>query len=404
MRLLFLNHNVVRRGGTYFRAFQAARHLAARDHQVRLLAISSARRWGFEREVRQGVEIIHTPDLLWGGGRSGWDAWDTAWRMLHLRGQTWDIIHAWDCRPVVILPALYARRRSRRAGGKLVIDWCDWWGRGGTQAERPDSLLKRLYAPIETYFEEAFRTRADGSTVISQPLRERARRLGVPADRLWLLPQGCEVDGPAPPDRGAARRRLGLALDRPVAVSLGALTRSETGLLAEGVKLLRVRRPECQVVVVGRIQPEQQAVWRARPEVIQTGEVSEAALADYIAASDALLTPLADTVASRARWPSKVNSFLAAGRTTVMTAVGDLAELLARERAAVVTPCSPEGLVAGLESLLDQPELQAACERNAWRVARDLLAWPRLAEQLETIYGQVRGEGATALAGMTAEG
>ena len=112
MRILFLNHNVARQGGTYFRAFQAARHLAARGHAVTLLTISARQRWRFERETAAGVEILHTPDLLWGLGRTGWDPWDTTRRLGWLRGQAWDIIHAWDCRPVVILPALFAREGS----------------------------------------------------------------------------------------------------------------------------------------------------------------------------------------------------------------------------------------------------------------------------------------------------
>src|SRR5258708_4193778 len=75
MRILSLNHNVVRRGGTFFRAYHAARHLVRRGHTVTLLTISAERRWGFRREVSEGVEIIETPDALWGVGRSGWDLW-----------------------------------------------------------------------------------------------------------------------------------------------------------------------------------------------------------------------------------------------------------------------------------------------------------------------------------------
>jgi glycosyltransferase involved in cell wall biosynthesis len=396
MRLLFLNHNVARQGGTFFRAFQFARHLAARGHAVTLLTISARRRWRFEREVTAGVEIIHTPDLLWGLGRTGWDPWDTLRRTSYLRGQAWDIIHAWDCRPVVILPALHARRQSRRTGGSLFIDWCDWWGRGGTQAERPDGLVRRLYSPVETYFEEAFRTRADGTTVISQALAERAQRLGVPAGAVWRLPQGCEVDDAPPPDRVEARRRLGLPPNRPLFLSLGALTTSEQALLFDTLRRLFTRRPECHFMMIGKPVAVPADV-RQAPQFTAPGYVPEPALRDYIAASDALLTPLADTIASRARWPSKVNPFLALGRTTVITDVGDLSALLAQEQAALVTRCDPGDLVASLERLLDEPGLQACCEQNALRVAREILAWPRLAAQLEAHYLQVRGRAGTGL-------
>ena len=157
MRILFLNHNVVRRGGTFYRAYHVARYLVQRGHTVTLLTISNERRWSLEREICEGVEIIHTPDLLWGIGRTGWDPWDTSNRIAYLHGKEWNLIHAWDSRPVVILPALYARKQSSRIGGKLVLDWCDWWGRGGTQAERTNKALG-IIAPIETFFEENYRS------------------------------------------------------------------------------------------------------------------------------------------------------------------------------------------------------------------------------------------------------
>ena len=393
MKILFLNHNVVRRSGTYFRAFQAGRHLVQRGHAVTQLSISAQRRWGFEREVSQGVEIVHTPDLLWGRGRTGWDPWDTLNRIIRLRGQAWDIIHAWDCRPAVIFPALYARAQSRSRTGRLLTDWADWWGRGGTQAERVDGLPKGLIGPVETYFEEAFRTRADGCTAGSRALLERARGLGVRPDRLWLLPQGCEVDGPDLIERAAARRQLGLAPDGPLLVSVGALTRSDADLLFASLRQLFQRRPEVRFFIIGQpgvpVPPDLQAA----PQLILTGYVSEADLRLYMAACDGLLVAMADTLASRARWPSKVNPFLAAGRTTVITAVGDLAELLRQHQAALVARAEPEDIVANLERLFDEPGLREQCERQARWVAHEILAWPKLAADLEQAYFLVRGGG-----------
>lgn len=168
-----LNHNTAFGGGTFFRAFHAGRYLARFGHTVTLLTISPRARWTVRRVERDGVTIVETPDLLWGVGRTGWDLFDTLVRLWLVRQAEVDVVHAWDCRPVVILPALLARRRLADKGGRLVIDWADWWGRGGTQAERP-GRAKHLYGRVETFFEEAFRTRADGTTVASLALARRA--------------------------------------------------------------------------------------------------------------------------------------------------------------------------------------------------------------------------------------
>src|SRR3712207_4458366 len=111
MRLLFLHHNLARTTGTFHRPFQFRRQLAIRGHEVTLVSISPRRRAGFESRTVDGVTVLESPDLMWGIGRTGWDPWDTLSRITHLRSGRWDIMHAWDSRPVVALPAMALRRR-----------------------------------------------------------------------------------------------------------------------------------------------------------------------------------------------------------------------------------------------------------------------------------------------------
>ena len=92
-----------------------------------MYTIHPQRRLGVEESELQGVRVVQFPDLLWGIGRTGWDLWDTAQRLGKVRGETFDLVHAFDSRPVVIHPALALQRR----GVPLVMDWADWWGRGG---------------------------------------------------------------------------------------------------------------------------------------------------------------------------------------------------------------------------------------------------------------------------------
>src|SRR4030095_12941543 len=101
MRVLILNHNVRGRGG-YVRGFQLGRELVRRGHSVTLVTTSASARYGFASGVTDGVEVIEAPDLLIGRGRTGWDPWNTLRRMLKLRDRSFDIVHAFDCRPAVV--------------------------------------------------------------------------------------------------------------------------------------------------------------------------------------------------------------------------------------------------------------------------------------------------------------
>jgi glycosyltransferase involved in cell wall biosynthesis len=398
MKILFLNHNVARRGGTFYRAFHIARRLVRLGHSVTLLTISADRKWSAGTEIADGVEIVHTPDLLRGVGRSGWDPWDTLHRMATLRGREWNIIHAWDCRPAVILPALFARSCSRRINGKLVIDWCDWWGRGGVQSERPDSMFKRLYSPVETCFEEAFRAEADATTVASEALRQRALSLGVSAQNLLLLPGGADTETVRPLERDAARRALGLPERGWLVGYMGALPATEVDLLLGALHTARAHAPDlgfvaigASVAGVGKTLPQYAGVHWA-DWMIDAGRVPFEQVGAWLAASDALALPMRDTICNRGRWPSKINDYLASGRPIVATRVGEIVDVLERHRAGLLTEPNSGAIARQLLRLRSEPDLAADLAVRGRRLAEGELSWTLLVARVARLYTDITQE------------
>jgi len=396
MRILFLNHNIARRGGTFYRAYHAGRYLARRGHTVTLLTISAERRQGFDREISEGVEIIHTPDLLNGIGRTGWDPWDTLNRVIYLHGRQWDIIHAWDCRPAVILPALYARAQSRQSGGRLVIDWCDWWGRGGTQAERPGKVAKMLYGPLETFFEEAFRTQADGTTVASAALRDRAIRLGVAAEPLMILPGGSDTETIQILDKDTAREKLGIPTDSMVIGYMGAITLKETRLLIESIEEVRRQIPKLILFAVGTtvagsaLSFSDVADITTRPWIRETDRIAFSEVGRHLSACDLFVLPLIKNISNTARWPSKINDYLAVGRPVVATRVGDIQTYFQQHAIGLTTDDNALALSRGIISLVQQPALANYLGHHARQLAEEELNWTTLIGQLENFYERVR--------------
>src|SRR5512137_1714291 len=105
MQILLLNHNVVERS-TFFRAFYLGRELADAGHAVTLATVSRQNVVRPRVDLREGVRIVETPDLGVSLARTGWDPWDTVWRTLRFLGERWDLVHGFDCRPVVLGPCL----------------------------------------------------------------------------------------------------------------------------------------------------------------------------------------------------------------------------------------------------------------------------------------------------------
>lgn len=379
MRILMLNHNVAWSGGTFFRAHHFARQMVRRGHAVTLLTISPRSRFSFRRELHDGVQIVETPDLLWGRGRTGWDLWDTLRRSLYVRGQSWDIIHAFDSRPAVVLPALAARQDC----GALIMDWADWWGQGGTIGERQTgALVKLLIGPLETFFEEHFRTYARATTVISTALRQRAIALGVHPKSITQIPQGSDIERVRPLPRNQSREILGLPEKAPIVGYLGVLLRQDAQLLFDTFATLRTLRPDSRLLLIGN----HKAVVPDIPGIQETGFVPHAQMLQALSACDIMLLPLKDNIASRGRWPSKINDYLAAGRPIVASAVGDVSDLFARHAIGTATVDTPVALAQAVDALLSDTARCQAAGHIARQVAESEFDWPILAERLETHY------------------
>lgn len=386
MRVILLNHNVARRGGTFWRVLEIGKALLAAGHETTIVTTSPRARWRISLARPPGCEIIEMPALFPGRVRSGFDPIDLARRLYWsatLPTRQVDVIHAFDCRPNVILPALLLRRRMKAA---LVIDWADWWGRGGTIDERHSNpFLRNTVRPIETYFEEAFRTRADATTVISTALARRAEDLGVKPESIALLPQGCNPDEIRPQEMASSRRACGLPQDVPILGYLGTLLPKDADLLMTLFKGIRQQRPDSRLLLIGNPGTH----LPASDGIIKVGFVSQERLPVYLGSCNLFLLPLAESIANAARWPSKVNSYFSAGRPVVACPVGDVADVVRRWEVGRLGRLGDGSFQQACHALLADPAEATRLGHNGRRLAETTLSWSHIVEQLLLVYASL---------------
>jgi len=386
MRLLFLNHNVIWRS-TFYRCFHLGRYLVRRGHEVTLYTIHPQRRAGIELIEQQGVKIVQFPDLFWGIGRSGWDPWDVWQRLRRLRTETYDLVHAFDSRPVVIHPALAVHRQ----GVPLVMDWADWWGRGGVIEERSNKLIKLFFGAVETWYEEHFRTRADGTTVISSALRERAINLGVKPETIIQITGGADVENFTPKDKKRARQALGLPLDAKIIGFMG-FVHYDLDLVLKVFCRLYQRDPKVKLLLVGKPSPMTKQVVRTvgtEKGVLEYGIVPYEKIPDYMGCADVFLLPFARKQANIGRWPNKVGDYMAMGRPIVSSPVGEMQSLFQTESIGRLAADEPEAFAEIVWELLTDP---GECERlgqAARQAAVERYSWEFLATHLEKFYDKI---------------
>jgi glycosyltransferase involved in cell wall biosynthesis len=381
MRVLMLNHNVIWRS-TFHRCFQFARQMVLLGHPVTLVTNSATERVNFRSRIVDGVRIMESPDLFWGRLRTGWDPLNAFRRAVRLFHEAFDVIHEFDSRPTVILPSLW--KRSHR--GITISDWGDWWGRGGAIADRSSRLLNRLFEPIETFFEERFRTRCTAMVTVSAALRDRAMALGVRADLIDVIPNGAAVDEIHDLPREECRRRMGLPLDAPI-VTFSGFVLYDLDLALRSFLLLRERLAGAVMVLTGattdltRLAPPPGAV-------IQTGQLSRADLNLALCASDVHILPMMDTLANRARFPGKLGDYLASGRPVLTNPVGDGAEIVARHGLGRVVAPVPDLMAQAMADLLRDRARARELGQNARRYAVEEFSWNRLTLRLLERYAR----------------
>lgn len=386
MKLLLVIHN--QHGtGPYPKVLELARALEGAGATVTLLCTSRTHRLALERADEDGVRVVRAPDLLWGRLRQGVDPWNALRRAVWMGGEQFDVVHAIDCRPAVILPALWARRRH---DASLVLSWWDLFGHGGAAWERSGALYAATLGRIEQFFEDHFRRYADGATVISTALEQRLTALGYPREWILLQRLGCDPERYPPIPVAVARAELGLPAEATILCYVGALAPADFELLLAALERVRGRGASDIVpLLVGAPAADPPRARQLGIHAVPRQPLST--VHRYICASDLCLLPLRETPANRARWPSKSGDYFNAGRPVVATRVGDFDQLFPAHGLGFL---AAEGTAHGfadaitraLEARASWPDIGAACRRFAERE----LDVRVLARQLLAFYARVR--------------
>ncbi len=373
--------------GTYWRALKLARGLARHGHTLTVMSTAPKERRHFvtSADKQIGVTLVESSDWMRGALRSGWDPFNTWMRLRWRREQKFDLVHAFESRPTVIYPALAWQRR----GAKLILDWCDWFGKGGSVEERPNPLTRTVLRPVETYFEDHFRSRADGTTVINSTLRERATRLGIPASQIFDLPNGSDVDVLHPLSQQESRQQLGWSPDDRVIGYLGAIFQRDAQLLTQAFDRVRQQEPRARLLVAGYCNIALENLVRVPEAVIRTGPLSYEQINVYLAACDVCWLPLCDSGANRGRFPMKLSDYMAVGKPVVATAVGDVVKWVQQGEFGVLCQDTPDDLAEKTFALWrDSRDLTAMGQRGRDFAEREF-RWEQIANRLERFYEDV---------------
>lgn len=384
MNLLYLTHH--RRFKCFARPGLFARLMVEAGHQVTVVCTADTARFTDRESEEHGVRYLEVADLLPGQLRSGWDPVATLRRLRRLAGLSFDALHVFETRPATIYPALHL---ARRTGLPLVMDWNDWWGRGGLITELRPRWYQFLFEGFETFFEEHFRTRAAATTVISHALGERAAHLGVPRNTIHWIPGAADIRHFQPMDQAQARATLGLDQQAfLMGFSAMDVVHDAPLVFAAAARVIR-NVPEARLIMTGRDQP---ALHELARQHALSGHFQHLGLLPYdqlpvaLAAMDVALLPFSDRVSNLGRWPNKVGDYLACARPVITQPVGEMRTFFRNGDGGLLAGETPEAFAAAILELARDPARRIELGRQARALAERELAPERMTQRLLRVY------------------
>lgn len=244
-------------------------------------------------------------------------------------------------------------------------------------AERP--LRNRVLHAIGKFVAK----RADTHRVLTEGEKRHYLAMGIPAERVIVLPTPTDVAlfaVPQPPERIAALcQSLGLAPDAPVILWVGLPARvKHVDLLLAAFRHVRTAHPEARLVMAGEFSGRPDFVRQAQAEgVIFPGRVAHGDLPAYY--------QMASIYAHSSRYEGfgkVLVEALAAGTPVVSTDGDGPRDIVRQGDTGLLTPHTPGALAEAIVALLDDPERARAMGAAG---QADVLARFEYARQLDAV-------------------
>ena len=361
-------------GGT--RSYELARRWVTLGHRVEMLCGA-----GYDESIQpgekttiEGIEVDPLPVRY--DNRMGFLARLIAFvrfailAMLRAaRASQADVILATSTPLTVALPALAGKWI---AGRPMVFEVRDVW---------PDAAVDAgvLRNPLLTFLARALETityrAADHIVPLSTGMVDRLRRKGVPASKMTVIPNGCDLASfaPDPQRRDKARHDLD-AGDDCIILYVGAVSlANDMPFLAEVIKQM-AETTGLQWWFVGggnRLDElKRRLAGLDRPPVRFFGPQPKAEIPRYMAAADVGVVSFLPTPTYYENSPNKCFDYLAAGLPVVFNRTTWLAPALREFQAGwVVAENTPAAMARLLRKLATGPDRLATAGQNARRLA-----------------------------------
>lgn len=385
MRVLYFHqHFSTPNGSVGIRSYEMARRLIARGHQVTMVCgsygggetgIKDPFKNGKRRANVDGINIVEF-DLAYSNS-DGFIKRALTFVKFALRSiglvfsEKYDLVFATTTPLTAGIPGIFARWIMRKP---FVFEVRDLW------PELPKAMgviTNPIVLALMSFLEWASYRSAHCCVGLSPGIVEGIKARGVSADRIELVPNGCDLDIFASAQE--SWRPKGVSSEDLMAVFTGThgLANGLDAVLDAAKELLKRKRTDIKLVLVGQGKEKPALVERAKTEVLNNvvfhDPVSKTRLSGLMASSDLGLQILANVPAFYyGTSPNKFFDYIAAGLPVLNNYPGWLAGMIEQNECGfAVSPDNPQAFADALEQAADNRANLLKMGRNARALAEN---------------------------------
>lgn len=405
MRVLYFHqHFSTPAGSTGTRSYEMAQRLIARGHQVTMVCgsgkmarsgLEGSQRDGFRRGLVDGIDVIEL-DIPYsnydGLLKRSWLFALFALRSIKLAlTLDYDLLFATSTPLTAGIPGIVMKLFRNKP---FVFEVRDLW----PELPREMGVIRNpLVLSAMGVLEWLSYHSADACIGLSPGIVKGIMRRGIPADKVAMVPNGCDLEL-FDPKRNQVLRAPGVGTDDFVAVFTGAhgMANGLDAILDAAAELKRKRRNDIKLVFIGDGKLKPALVKRAAEEGLDNclfmDPVPKTELTAYLKGADAGLMTLANVPAFYyGTSPNKFFDYIAMGMPVINNYPGWLAGMIAEHKCGLaVPPDDPQAFAAAIEKMADDRTLARLAGINARALAE--LTFDRtdlgnqLVDRLEKVY------------------
>lgn len=397
MRVLYFHqHFSTPAGSTGTRSYEMAQRLIARGHQVTMVCgsgkmarsgLEGSQRDGFRRGLVDGIDVIEL-DIPYsnydGLLKRSWLFALFALRSIKLAlTLDYDLLFATSTPLTAGIPGIVMKLFRNKP---FVFEVRDLW----PELPREMGVIRNpLVLSAMGVLEWLSYHSADACIGLSPGIVKGIMRRGIPADKVAMVPNGCDLEL-FDPKRNQVLRAPGVGTDDFVAVFTGAhgMANGLDAILDAAAELKRKRRNDIKLVFIGDGKLKPALVKRAAEEGLDNclfmDPVPKTELTAYLKGADAGLMTLANVPAFYyGTSPNKFFDYIAMGMPVINNYPGWLAGMIAEHKCGLaVPPDDPQAFAAAIEQMADDSTLARQAGVNARALAELTFDRTNLGNQL----------------------